>query len=340
MLFTLFWIPVLWLWGTSANRHIQVILEETSTSGVTDSLPMTLFKLVVLLEKRGLTGFTLTGHKLDRPSSVKRGESADAIEVEHQSYCVYRPSPVQLKTLKQTNMAGYLGFKMPNQSNFLQLVWRSLALLHCLALFVHSSSKVNKHIVNHCHLLNFWTSSESQAWDFTREKRYSDRQNLCGMSRVRGSEWNQICSMKSPKRGDRLWHWAFWWEEKNKICVWWFFHSFAWLYGPCYCLQTEVCVHSVLSSELSSCRYALFCRHVSSNVLNGKFQSAVKASPKHWNIIGQLRTISRFDQGSGSGTSSKHVLYRRTFKRTPVCTFKASESLQKFMLQAHPVTAP
>lgn len=90
---------------------------------------------MVSLEKRGLLDLKVTGHKVDRPSDVKRGESSDKIEVQHESYSVFRPAAVQLKTLKQTNVAGYVGTTSLSSSRFLALVWR------------HSAKKTNLVIV-------------------------------------------------------------------------------------------------------------------------------------------------------------------------------------------------
>lgn len=77
------------------------------------------------MEKRGLLDLKVTGHKVDRPVEVKRGESTDRIDVQHESYSVFRPTQVQVKSLKQTNAAGHIGYKALSASQYLTLVWRS-----------------------------------------------------------------------------------------------------------------------------------------------------------------------------------------------------------------------
>lgn len=106
-------------------------MEEQTSSGNVDSSPTTLFDLLVSLEKRGVLDLKVTGHRVDRPSDVKRGESMDRIEVTHESYSVFKPTNVALKTMKQTNMAGVLGFKSLLASRQLVLVWSHLAWFVC-----------------------------------------------------------------------------------------------------------------------------------------------------------------------------------------------------------------
>lgn len=47
---------------------------------------MSLFKLLTTIEKRGAVDFKLTGHKIERPAAVRRGEAADAIDVSHETF--------------------------------------------------------------------------------------------------------------------------------------------------------------------------------------------------------------------------------------------------------------
>lgn len=113
----------------------KVVLEEQGTQGASDGPPSSLFTLIVQLEKRGLLDLKLTGHKIDRPPDVKRGESADRIDVIHETYSVFKPGQVALKTAKQTNLAGLIGYKALSSSQYLTLVWRYLdARLYILLL--------------------------------------------------------------------------------------------------------------------------------------------------------------------------------------------------------------
>lgn len=60
----------------------QVVLE-TSTEGstaVVDSKPLPFYDLYVQLEKKGSIDFAVTGHKVDRPAEVKKGECSDRLE--------------------------------------------------------------------------------------------------------------------------------------------------------------------------------------------------------------------------------------------------------------------
>ena len=103
-----------------------MVLEEQTSNGPCDSTPMTLFQLVHMLERKGILDLTLTGHTVDRPASVKRGEERDRLEVAHQSYSLFKPNAVTAKTAKSTNVAGLAGYKMLKASNYLELVWRIL----------------------------------------------------------------------------------------------------------------------------------------------------------------------------------------------------------------------
>lgn len=67
-----------WHEGPLGCLHFQVVLEETSSENKTsDSAPMTLFDLIVLLEKRGIFDATVSCHSCERPASVQRGDESD-----------------------------------------------------------------------------------------------------------------------------------------------------------------------------------------------------------------------------------------------------------------------
>ncbi|CAK9067064.1 Uncharacterized protein SCF082_LOCUS34017, partial [Durusdinium trenchii] len=94
----------------------QVVLEETGSRGAADSDAMTIFDLIVMLEKRGLVDLTLTGHKFERPPAVKRGESEDSMVFNHEAFSVYKPNPVQQKNVKSSNVAGFLQYQTLTKS--------------------------------------------------------------------------------------------------------------------------------------------------------------------------------------------------------------------------------
>ena len=102
------------------------MLEEQTSQGPADSKPMSFFELILSLEKKGILDAKLTGHHVDRPPSVKRGEERDRLEIAHESFSVFKPNSVTAKAAKGTNIAGLLGFKVLSMSAHLQLVWRSL----------------------------------------------------------------------------------------------------------------------------------------------------------------------------------------------------------------------
>ena len=104
----------------------KVVLEEQTSQGPADSNPMTLFELVLMLERKGILDTKITGHGVDRPPSVKRGEETDRLEVVHESYSLFKPDAVTIKTAKSTNIAGLAGYKVLSASNYLVLVWRLL----------------------------------------------------------------------------------------------------------------------------------------------------------------------------------------------------------------------
>ncbi|CAK9049972.1 unnamed protein product, partial [Durusdinium trenchii] len=104
-----------------ASGEDMVVLEEQSTQGPADSAPMSFFQLVLSMERKGILDCKLTGHTVDRPAAVKRGEERDRIEISHESYSVFKPNSVSAKQAKATNIAGLLGFKALNTSNHLQL---------------------------------------------------------------------------------------------------------------------------------------------------------------------------------------------------------------------------
>ncbi|CAK9075623.1 unnamed protein product, partial [Durusdinium trenchii] len=99
-----------------------VVLEETGSSGVSDSSPMTLYALLTMLEKRGVLDAKLTGHKVERPPEVVRGEASDSITIAHEAFSVFRPNPVaQVKQVKASNIAGFIGLRALTSSNFITL---------------------------------------------------------------------------------------------------------------------------------------------------------------------------------------------------------------------------
>lgn len=104
----------------------EVVLEEQQSQGPSDSMPMSLYALYVMLEKQGVMDSSVTGHDVDRPPEVKRGEASDDLVVAHKSYSVYRPNPVQLKNVKSSNLGSFLGHKTLGKSQYLQMVWRNL----------------------------------------------------------------------------------------------------------------------------------------------------------------------------------------------------------------------
>ena len=73
-------------WVCVWNFDAEVLLEEQGTSGTTDSAPMTLYDLYLMLEKRGVVDFQVTSHDVDRPADVKAGNAADCLDVKHTSY--------------------------------------------------------------------------------------------------------------------------------------------------------------------------------------------------------------------------------------------------------------
>lgn len=101
-------------------------MEEQGTNGTTDSAPMTLYDLYLMLEKRGVVDFQVTSHDVDRPADVKAGNAADCLDVKHTSYSVYKPNPVQQKNVKSSNLGGFLNYKTLENSKYLQLIWRIL----------------------------------------------------------------------------------------------------------------------------------------------------------------------------------------------------------------------
>ena len=57
----------------------QVVLEETTSAGACDTAPMSLYDLWVRLEKEGAVNMKFTGHSVERPASVQRGEDSDSL---------------------------------------------------------------------------------------------------------------------------------------------------------------------------------------------------------------------------------------------------------------------
>ena len=105
-----------------------MVLEEQTGQGPQDTQPMSLYDLITLLEKRNIVDFTITGHKIERPASVCRGEAKDTFQVTHDAYSVYKPNAVQLKAVKAGNLAGVIGTKSLLSSKYISMVWRILVL--------------------------------------------------------------------------------------------------------------------------------------------------------------------------------------------------------------------
>lgn len=78
----------------------------------------------------------VTGHSVERPQAVQRGEERDRIEVGHESYSLFKPNNVTAKQCKATNVAGLLGVKSLQASPHLQMVWRNLLCGMSVSLFV------------------------------------------------------------------------------------------------------------------------------------------------------------------------------------------------------------
>ena len=101
------------------------MLEETGAAGTTDTNPRSIFKLMTLLEKRVILDAKLTGHKLERPPEVRRGEAADTMMLTHESFSVFKPNPVaKVQQVKASNIAGWIGLRALSNSNYLTMVWR------------------------------------------------------------------------------------------------------------------------------------------------------------------------------------------------------------------------
>ncbi|CAK9073577.1 unnamed protein product, partial [Durusdinium trenchii] len=109
-----------WLSDSSKDKfvtkNIEVIMEEQGSSGAQDSAPMTLHEAMVMMEKRGMMDLKVSGHSVERPAAVKRGDEPDTLEVSHQSYLVFKPNPVTVKNVKGSNIAGFVGFKVLSSS--------------------------------------------------------------------------------------------------------------------------------------------------------------------------------------------------------------------------------
>ena len=63
---------------------------------------MSLFQLVLSFEKRGHLDLKITGHAIDRPANVRRGEAPDCVTVTHQSHSVFKPNADQEMSRGQT----------------------------------------------------------------------------------------------------------------------------------------------------------------------------------------------------------------------------------------------
>eukprot|EP00438_Fugacium_kawagutii_P018576 Skav220207 [mRNA] locus=scaffold2858:206317:210868:- [translate_table: standard] len=105
-----------------------VVLEEQSAQGLVDTGPMSIFELVLSFEKRGHLDLKMTGHNIERPANVQRGEAPDSIVVSQTQHSVFKPTAVQAKSVKGTNVASFLGGKTLRSSQYLTMVWRLLDL--------------------------------------------------------------------------------------------------------------------------------------------------------------------------------------------------------------------
>lgn len=110
-------------------RLAKVVLEETTSQGTQDTAPMTIYHMIHSFEKRGILDLKVTGHSIERPPAVRRGEEADRLEVQHEAHSVFKPNAVTAKQCKATNVAGLLGYKSLQASQHLQLVWRTSVLV-------------------------------------------------------------------------------------------------------------------------------------------------------------------------------------------------------------------
>ena len=102
------------------------MLEEQSPQGLSDTGPMSVYQLMLSYEKRGHLDLKITGHAIDRPANVRRGEAANCIEVAHEAHSVFKPNAVPPNNVKGTNIAGLIGNKVLGASEYLDLVWRLL----------------------------------------------------------------------------------------------------------------------------------------------------------------------------------------------------------------------
>eukprot|EP00435_Cladocopium_sp_Y103_P057161 s717_g19.t1 len=109
-----------------ASGEDRVVLEEQSRQGPADSAPMTAYELIVSMEKKGILDCKLTGHAFDRPAAVKRGEERDRIEVTHEAFSLFKSNAVTTKRAKSTNVTGLIGYQALSNSQYVQLVWRTL----------------------------------------------------------------------------------------------------------------------------------------------------------------------------------------------------------------------
>ncbi|CAK9061621.1 Uncharacterized protein SCF082_LOCUS32255 [Durusdinium trenchii] len=103
---------------------------------------MPIKNLLIQMEKRGFMDTVVTAHKVERPAAVMRGEESDRFNIEHQSYCVYKPNNVAIAKAKAGNLAGLVGYKALESSKHLTLVWRNwdshgFDLFACCPLFLN-----------------------------------------------------------------------------------------------------------------------------------------------------------------------------------------------------------
>jgi len=59
------------------NPLSEVVLEETTGNGVSDSPPISVYDLIVKMETQGNLDLKVSGHTLSRPVAVQRGTESD-----------------------------------------------------------------------------------------------------------------------------------------------------------------------------------------------------------------------------------------------------------------------
>ena len=67
----------------------MVLEESTSAGGVIDSKPMSVFDLMIQMEKQGHLNLKLSGHTCQRPPAVVRGEDQDRTNAFFGGVCMF-----------------------------------------------------------------------------------------------------------------------------------------------------------------------------------------------------------------------------------------------------------